>query len=660
MSGRKGSGALLAPSDVAEIAGVTRAAVSQWRKREKEPLFPAATAGTDSRPLFDRDDVLAWLSAEGKQINSAKTRAFWDAANAHRGALPLDLFADIIFALASVRVLSERSRDGVWDKWRRRSNFTFEDLQWEAARYNSRVGVIAQIGAHGQRLDAAGLVDLVSSVPAAELAEACDFLLERAGATQLHVSAGHGAVKSPAAELLTTLAGAYLPANGILHDPACGIGVVMTAVLADSLTASATGYEINVSTAQRAYQRAVLMGVDERIEVLAVDTLEREPRPELKADVIALEPPFGMRAQLSPLDQRFPAKFPATASDLAWVFHTVAHLKPGGRGFVLVPPNVLTSNAARQARSILLERGHVHQIITLPNRMVPHTSISLALWVVGDKHTSDEVTFIDAREIEHSARLVPTWIGGEQIEAPHATVSTSSVLANEARLDPASWIEWAPGASRDELIMQGRASLDALKVGVRELAGIESQIRFPEVPESVRVLSLDDLMRNGWLEIVNARALVSAKDEQPANRVTGRQVDGHELRGVPSIDGDRTTKGGDVLFATVGPLKSAVDHAGGHVLGADVHALRVTPDSPITAGYLALALTGNWNARFTTGTIPRVNLHDVEIPVPPLETQVALIELDETLMSINDHAARVAQSAEAAITNILDAVRQAC
>lgn len=659
MSSSKSSGALLAPSDVAEVAGVTRAAVSQWRKREKEPLFPAAVAGTDTRPLFEREEVLAWLRAEGKQINSAKTRAFWDAANAYRGSLDAEVFADIILALASVRILSERSGDRVWDAWRQRSSLSFEDLQREAAQYNSRVGAMARIGARGHRLDASDLVHLVSSVPIAEVAEACDFLLERVGATQLHVSAEHGAVKSPAVELLTTLAGAHLPASGVLHDPACGIGVVVTSVLANSPAASAAAYEINISTARRAYQRAVLAGVDERVEVVEVDTLEHDPQPNLKADVIALEPPFGMRAQLSPLDPRFPAKFPTTASDLAWVFHTVAHLAPGGRGFILLAPTLLTSNAARQLRSNLLERGHVHQIVTLPNRMVPHSSISLALWVVGDKQTSDEVTFIDARDVEDAARLVPNWVQGEEIGAPHATVSTSSVIANEARLDPATWIEWAPETSRDELITQGRASLDDLKAGIRELTGIESQIRFPDVPESVRVLSLDDLMRNGWVEIVNARALASAKDEQPTNRVIGRQVNRHELSSVPSIGGDRTTRVGDVLFATVGRLRSVVDQAGGHVLGADVHALRVAPDAPITARYLALALTGNWNARFTTGTIPRVNLHHVEIPVPPLETQTALVDLDETLASANDHAARIARSTEAAITSILDAVRQA-
>lgn len=658
MKTSKGS-ALLAPSDVAEIAGVTRAAVSQWRRRDKEPHFPDATGGTDTRPLFDREAVIAWLRAEGKQINSAVTRTFWDAANAFRGSLPPEAFADIILSLASVRVLSERRDDGIWDQWRARPNLTFEDLQHETERYDPRIGIIGRVMTPVRHLDAHSLISVVSHVASAELAAACDFLLERSGAAQLHVTAEHGAVNSPAVELLSALASTHLPANGILHDPACGIGVVVTSVLAGSPGASASAYEINASTAQRARQRAVLAGVDDRVQVFEVDTLTRDLQPDLKADVVALEPPFGLRAQLSPLDPRFPAKFPATASDLAWVFHTVAHLAPEGRGFVLIPPNLLTSNAARQLRSTLLERGHVHQIITLPKRMVPHTSITLTLWVVGDTGTSNEVTFIDATSVENAASVVPTWIQGSAVDVPHATVSTASVLANEARLDPARWIQWAPETTPDELIARAHASLDELEAGIQDLAGMARPILVPDIPNNVRVLSLNDLIRNGWVTNVNARAVTSTPDEHSPNRVTGRQVSPHDLEGVPSVSGRRTTDAGDVLFATVGRLKSVIDRAGGHVLGADVHALRVAPDAPITAEYLALALTGSWNTRFTNGIIPRVNLHDVEIPVPPLETQTALVEINETIAAANAHAARIAQSTEAAMTNILDAVRQA-
>ncbi|WP_206308893.1 hypothetical protein [Streptomyces sp. A1136] len=49
---------------VARMAGVTRAAVVNWRRRHGD--FPEPVAGTDVRPQFDRPQVVAWLLAHDK------------------------------------------------------------------------------------------------------------------------------------------------------------------------------------------------------------------------------------------------------------------------------------------------------------------------------------------------------------------------------------------------------------------------------------------------------------------------------------------------------------------------------------------------------------------------------------------------------------------
>lgn len=50
--------------EVARIAGVKRASVVSWRRTL--PDAPPPTAGTRTRPLFDRGAVAAWLLAHGK------------------------------------------------------------------------------------------------------------------------------------------------------------------------------------------------------------------------------------------------------------------------------------------------------------------------------------------------------------------------------------------------------------------------------------------------------------------------------------------------------------------------------------------------------------------------------------------------------------------
>ena len=49
---------------IARLAGVGRAAVSNWRRRY--PEFPKPVGGSPTSPTFDRAEVEAWLKATGK------------------------------------------------------------------------------------------------------------------------------------------------------------------------------------------------------------------------------------------------------------------------------------------------------------------------------------------------------------------------------------------------------------------------------------------------------------------------------------------------------------------------------------------------------------------------------------------------------------------
>ncbi|MEU0216178.1 SAM-dependent methyltransferase, partial [Streptomyces sp. NPDC006265] len=57
------SSAQVTAAEISRIAGVTRATVSNWRRRHED--FPAPSGGTDSSPLYDLESVRAWLSARG-------------------------------------------------------------------------------------------------------------------------------------------------------------------------------------------------------------------------------------------------------------------------------------------------------------------------------------------------------------------------------------------------------------------------------------------------------------------------------------------------------------------------------------------------------------------------------------------------------------------
>ena len=58
---------------IARLAGVGRAAVSNWRRRY--PEFPQPVGGSPTSPTFARAEVEAWLAATGKADQLATAAA---------------------------------------------------------------------------------------------------------------------------------------------------------------------------------------------------------------------------------------------------------------------------------------------------------------------------------------------------------------------------------------------------------------------------------------------------------------------------------------------------------------------------------------------------------------------------------------------------------
>jgi N-6 DNA Methylase len=79
---------LMTAAAIARLAGVGRAAVSNWRKRH--PDFPQPVGGSPASPLFDRDAVVAWLKTTGKADQLA-TAGQTDGGTQRVSPLPPDL-----------------------------------------------------------------------------------------------------------------------------------------------------------------------------------------------------------------------------------------------------------------------------------------------------------------------------------------------------------------------------------------------------------------------------------------------------------------------------------------------------------------------------------------------------------------------------------------
>ena len=78
--------ALVSLADVAEMARVSRPAVSNWRRRY--PDFPRPVAETGATSLFRLGDLMAWMAEHGKQLDVRSVdQLVWSALNPARGAV---------------------------------------------------------------------------------------------------------------------------------------------------------------------------------------------------------------------------------------------------------------------------------------------------------------------------------------------------------------------------------------------------------------------------------------------------------------------------------------------------------------------------------------------------------------------------------------------
>jgi hypothetical protein len=99
---------LITAAAIARLAGVGRAAVSNWRKRY--PEFPKPAGGSPNSPTFDRAEILTWLKETGKADQLA-TAGRTDGGTIRVGASgtgAVDTSFDTMFAEAPKR-LPERS-----------------------------------------------------------------------------------------------------------------------------------------------------------------------------------------------------------------------------------------------------------------------------------------------------------------------------------------------------------------------------------------------------------------------------------------------------------------------------------------------------------------------------------------------------------------------
>ncbi|MEU8628514.1 N-6 DNA methylase [Streptomyces sp. NPDC048669] len=459
---------LITGAEIARLAGVTRAAVSNWRRRYSD--FPAPADGGGSTPLFSLAEVRSWLAKQQKGNDQSDDVRLWQAL---RGAFGDDIVAGIA---GVARFLAHDDASTLDD-----------NLTELAARLT-------------EKESAAHVVDL--------LVERFLDSSRRAGTDQ---------VTSPRLVRAVSQFAGRVSGKSVIFDPACGIGTLLLAV-GPAEGPVRRGQEIDPAAGDLAQMRAALAG-SQNTAIATGDSLREDRWPDLRADLVLCDPPaagtdWGREALL--LDARWELGTPSKAEgDLAWLQHCYAHTAPGGRALVVMPASVAYRKAGRRIRAEVVRRGILTDVIALPPGMVSSHAQPVHLWVLR-RPTSVSSVSASVRMVDLTANAPdgPMEPAAEQaVEVPLIDLLNDSV-----DLTPSAYVN----ASREDLPAEYRALRRSIEEGLKHLTALLPDLTAGEGPGTLdgATVSLADLSRAGLVELTDA---------EPTS--TSDQLDTEYLRG---------------------------------------------------------------------------------------------------------------------------------
>ncbi|WP_406423289.1 N-6 DNA methylase [Streptomyces sp. NBC_00873] len=657
-------------AEISRIAGVTRATVSNWRRRHDD--FPAPSGGTDTSPLYDLEAVRGWLEARGQSSAATPSEELRTVLRLHGSGAGV---AARLFPL--VLATSRRSANELTAL----DELPDSDViaQADSATAELAGSVPEAEAVHFRTDDVGALRALIRCVRDEGAQSTLDVLAER----ELDDTASSGTYQTPLG--LADLMARLLPGRTTrVLDPACGSGSLLAAAARQGAT-ELYGQDSLPVQAQRSAVRLLLSAPDAQVTVRAGDTLRADAFPELRVGGVLCNPPYGDRdwghEELA-YDQRWAYGVPPRIeSELAWTQHALAHLEPGGYAVMVLPPATAARASGRRIRAELVRSGALRAVVGLPIGASAPLHIGMHVWVLQRPEPggtdSKSVLFVD--------------VSGDQREGPpssprdaysrlrHRRTGVDWNTLSEEVLghwtaytdDPESFTD-APGIARavptidlvDDLVdltpaRQVRAApvdIDPAEVAQRteerrkllaaSLNALESAAGYgpwkaaTESSRAWRTATVSDLARGGALSLLRAavpagrgdartgspntdgaeRPVLTASDIGSGARPSGTAED---LR----TDATHTVAAGDVLVRGVaggsGIMVRVADEADAEaLLGHHIHLLRPDParlDPWFLAGFLGAE--DNIAGASTGSTILHVSPGRLRVPLLPLEEQ---------------------------------------
>jgi len=217
--------------------------------------------------------------------------------------------------------------------------------------------------------------------------------------------------------VVKTLVGMISPFKGRIYDPCCGSGGMFVqserfieehgGKLGDI---SVYGQESNATTRRLAAMNLAIRGIEADLGPKHEDTFRETLHPDLKADFVLANPPFGIKEWSRRIDDvRWKYGVPPSgSSDYAWIQHFIHHLAPNGfAGFVMSNGSMSSGQSGEgEMRQAIIEADLVDCMVALPGQLFYSTQIPVCLWFLARnkadgkrRNRKGETLFIDARKM---------------------------------------------------------------------------------------------------------------------------------------------------------------------------------------------------------------------------------------------------------------------
>ncbi|MEV0602988.1 N-6 DNA methylase [Streptomyces sp. NPDC050315] len=639
---------------IARLAGVGRAAVSNWRRRHAD--FPRPVGGTEASPAFALTAVEQWLRDQGKLAEVPLRERVWQQVAGHPAGA-----ATALRHVGAVLLLV-RDRPAVWRGLARaEDDAELTDLLPPAldAVLTARLGPAHPVTGLTRETLAPSSALVRAAAELAEDAEGAPYAYEFLLGRHLDANPRQYTLTPPGlAALMAELAG---PADAVL-DPAAGTGTLLYPAQEPAPgpvrpePAALYGQEADADLAALTALRLALRSPETQVRIQAADTLRADAFPDLAVDAVLAHPPFNERNwghDTLAYDPRWEYGFPArTESELAWVQHALARLKTGGTAVLLMPPAAASRRSGRRIRADLLRRGALRAVIALPAGAAPPYGIPLHLWVLHRPGSAPppapHLLVVDTAELAPGGRdkldwqtvratVLDAWRafdhegGIEEQPGVRRSLAAIDLLDDDVDLAPARHLPPPAAGGGPAELARAHEELTAALARTTDLApapasaGRAAPARWP-------LTTVGELARGGALLLRAGGPGTAALGEGPVQLTEHDVIGGTPPSGTlpEPATGDAPEEpvllqAGDVVVPVLGggAIARVVDDATeGAALGRNLFLLRPDP-SALDPWFLAGFLRGTANNRQASSyasTATRLDVRRLQLPrLPPAE-----------------------------------------